>query len=184
MIRWLGAVLLLTSASAPAEAPAEAPAYGSPVVRDGEGATARGPDRRIVDRVVAGDAASEAAHGYVGTASLAGVDALGSYRASHGWMHYAMATFEDTEVTLALTFATDSLERSFDTLVEGSLVSTTVLEATAATELGSTSAIHVELLIPFHLTAGKSGVAVLIRARGNVPPKLREMRTVQDHNEV
>lgn len=173
-------MVLLVLAGALAKAPTDA----SSSVRDGQVATARRHDRRIVDRVVAGDAASEAAHGYAGFDSVAGTDGMGSYRASNGWMHYAMTTFEDTEVTLSLIFTTDSLQRSFDTFVEGSLVATTALEATDTNSLGSTNAVPVDILVPLHLTAGKSGVAVLIRARGNVTPRLREMRIVQDHNEL
>ncbi|HYW30952.1 MAG TPA: DUF6805 domain-containing protein [Gemmatimonas sp.] len=136
-------------------------------------------DRRVVDLVLAGDAPSEAAHGFAGHETSTGARAGKPFRTTSGWMHYAMTTFDDTPVTVALTFlGVDTVARSFDVVVEDSVIASRVLAA----PLDST--IVIELSVPFSITKGRSNIAIVLRARGGRTPALREVRTVQDHHEV
>ncbi len=139
------------------------------------------PDRRIVDRVEVGNPHSETQHGYEGRDAIAGVAGGVPFRQTRQWLHYALTTFDDTEVTLALTFvglAGDSTSREVDVVVEDSLVATRTVRVPA----GNIS--MVEVAVPFTLTKGKSGIIVFIRARGGLTPALRELRTIQDHYEL
>ena len=136
-------------------------------------------DRRVVDIAGPGDAHSEEAHGYAGHDVVAGVANGRAFRKARGWMHYALTTFDDTEVTVALTFlATDSVPRSYDLIVEDSLIVTRRFTA------GSSALNVVEHTVPFVLTKGKSSIAVVIRGRDGLSPAVHEIRTVQDHYEV
>lgn len=134
-------------------------------------------DRRVVDSVKVGDAQSEALHGYAGDAATSGgLDGL-RYRETRGWMHYTLKTFEDTDVTVALTFArADSVSRGYDVFVEDSLI--------ASRTLATADPLQIEISVPFAVTKGKSFVAVVLRARGGVTPRVRELRSIQDHYEV
>ena len=174
-----------------------ASAAGYPVARAIDGHTgsepawraSRGPsfDRRVVDVAEAGDARSESTHGYAGHEASSGVAGGAPYRQARGWMRYALATFDDTEVTVACTFvAPDGVAegaadesaagravngpRAYDVVVEDSVV--------------ATRTVVVEIPVPFVLTKGKTNIAVVIRARGGPTPALRQIRTIQDHNEV
>ncbi|MBY0491342.1 MAG: hypothetical protein K2R93_15975 [Gemmatimonadaceae bacterium] len=136
-------------------------------------------DRRIVDTVHAGDARSEALHGYVGVEARADTAGGTAYREATGWVRYALTTFDDTEVTVSCTFAADPSAngaRRFALVVEDSVIATPEL-APAATPR------TVDVLVPQALTRGKTNIAISIYARGGVTPPLRELRTVQDHNE-
>jgi hypothetical protein len=138
-------------------------------------------DRRVVDVVDVGNALSEAAHGYDGSEVIPGVIDGQSYRQTRGWMHFAMKTFDDTPVTIACTFLAgreDAAERSFDLVVEDSVVATRVLA------VASVAPLRVEIPVPFSLTKGKTHIALFVRARGGLTPPLHQLRTVQDHYEV
>jgi len=136
-------------------------------------------DRRVVDVAEAGNPQSEATHGYAGHDAVAGVANGKPFRQARGWMRYALTTFDDTEVTVACTFAgTDSLPRSYDVVVEDSLLATRTLAP------GTHMQVVVEFSVPFAITKGKSNIAVTVRARGGLTPALQEIRTVQDHNEA
>jgi hypothetical protein len=139
---------------------------------------APGPlDRRVVDGVEAGNAESEATHGYAGHEAVAGVVEGKPFRQASGWMRYALTTFDDTDVTVACTFVrTDSLPRRYDIVVEDSLIATR--------ELTASTPVVIELTVPFSLTRGKTNIVVVVRARGGLTPALQSIRTVQDHNEV
>lgn len=142
------------------------------------GATIGALDRRIVDTVKVGDAASEVAHGFAGEGVLSGSHNGVAYRQTSGWMHFALKTFEDTDVTLALTFApTDSVSRAFDVVVEDSVIASRTFRAQDG------AATTIELSVPFALTKGKPGIAVVVRAKGGTTPALRELRSIQDHYE-
>jgi hypothetical protein len=139
------------------------------------------PDRRVVDTVHAGDAVSEAAHGYVGIDARA--DSAGGvpHREARGWMRYALTTFDDTEVTVSCTFAASTGAqaadvRRFDLVVEDSVVAAHDLAPAAEPRT-------VNIVVPMSLTRGKTNIAVIIRARDGVTPSLQLLRTVQDHNE-
>jgi hypothetical protein len=139
-------------------------------------------DRRVVDTVHAGDPQSEAAHGYAGHDAHAGQANGATYREASGWMRYALTTFDDTEVTVACTFAAAGSEqpavsRRFEVVVEDSVVASSELTPSAETHT-------VNIVVPQSLTRGKTNIAVVVRARGGLTPALRELRTVQDHNEL
>jgi hypothetical protein len=134
-------------------------------------------DRRVVDTVIAGDAVSEANHGYVGAEVTTGNADGKPFRQTRGYMRYAMTTFDDTPVTVACTFAgTKNVAHNFDVVVEDSVIATRTLTT-------SDSASVVEIAVPFVLTKGKTNIAIIIRARDGLTPALRMLRTVQDHNE-
>ena len=140
-------------------------------------------DRRVVDVVEVGNAISEAKHGYESHDVLAGVASGKSFRQARGWMHYGLATFDDTEVTIACTFVrTDSggvIEpRRFDIVVEDSVL------ATRTVTIPSITPVVVEITVPFAITKGKTHISVIIRANGGPTPALRELRTIQDHYEL
>lgn len=150
--------------------------------------TAARIDRRVVDTVDAGDATSEASHGYVGSDVTAGMSGGKSFRQARGWMHYALTTFDDTPVTVACTFlGSDNTGHSYDVFVEDSLIATKSFVAQAGLP------VVVEIAVPFAVTKGRSHIAVIIRpgqtviggtANSGSTPMLRQIRTIQDHNEV
>ncbi|MEP6834832.1 MAG: DUF6805 domain-containing protein [Gemmatimonas sp.] len=136
------------------------------------------PDRRVVDTAEAGNANSEAVHGYAGDDVTVGEVGGKSYRQARGWMHYALKTFEDTPVTVACTFiSTDNVAHSYDVVVEDSVI------ASRTYTPQSSSPTVIEIAVPFVLTKGKANVAVVIRARGGPTPALQLIRTIQDHYE-
>ena len=134
-------------------------------------------DRRVVDLVAAGNAISEAEHGYAGHDDSTGSADGRAYRQARGWMRYAVTTFDDTEVTIACTFLS-SASGSFDLIVEDSVIATKRVDVTTGTPT------VVELLVPFAVTKGKTSIAVMLRAHSGPTPRLHELRTIQDHNEV
>ncbi len=134
-------------------------------------------DRRVVDTVIVGDPISEAQHGYVGHGDTLLVAEGAPARQARGSMRYALITFDDTEVTVACTFV-GAVSGDYDVVVEDSLIATKRYEATSA------APVVVELQVPFAVTKGKASIVVVLRARGGATPLLRELRTIQDHNEV
>jgi hypothetical protein len=134
-------------------------------------------DRRVVDVVAAGSAPSEAQHGYAGHDDTAGTADGRAYRQATGWIRYAVTTFDDTDVTIACTFL-GSASGSFELIVEDSVIATKRVDATAGAPT------VVELLVPFAVTKGKTSIAVMLRAHDGPTPRLHELRTIQDHNEV
>ena len=134
-------------------------------------------DRRVVDLVAAGRPESEAEHGYAGHDDSTGTIDGRAYRQARGWMRYAVTTFDDTEVTIACTFL-GSASGSFDLIVEDSVIATKRVDVTTGTPT------VVELLVPFAVTKGKTSIAVVLRAHNGPTPRLHELRTIQDHNEV
>lgn len=134
-------------------------------------------DRRVVDVAEVGNARSEAAHGYAGHEVIAGTVDGKPFRQARGWMHFALTTFDDTEVTVSCTFVgIDSVSRGYDLVVEDSVIATRTLPAQAAPTI-------VDVTVPFSLTKGKTNITIVLRARGGLTPALREVRTIQDHHE-
>lgn len=138
-------------------------------------ATAATRDRRTVDAVTAGDAASETLHGFAFHESTAGVHAGAPFRRATGWMRYALNVFDDTEVTVVVRIAPiDSVPRQFDVIVEDSLVATRSVTADSI----------VDVRVPLAVTKGRPNIAITLRAHGGTTPAFRDVRTVQDHNEL
>lgn len=125
----------------------------------------------------AGDARSEAAHGYWGGDAQVGTADGVTHREARGWMRYALTTFDDTEVTVSCTFAAHADARRFELVVEDSVIATPITPPSAEPRV-------VNVVVPLTLTRGKTNIAVAIRARDGLTPPLRELRTVQDHNEL
>ncbi len=140
-------------------------------------------DRRIVDTVIVGDPSSEGTHGYDGAGATRGIIDGRTFRRTDGWMHFVLTTFDDTDVTLALTFldtagSTAEPRSTYDVVVEDSL-----LVPSARRETNGAASV-VEVDVPFRLTRGKTGIVVFIRARGGFTPPLHALRIIQDHHEV
>ena len=135
-------------------------------------------DRRIVDTADAGNAGSEAVHGYAGDDAWVGVSDGKSFRQARGWMHYALKTFDDTPVTVACTFVSaDNTPRSYDVIVADSVIASRTFTP------HSNAPVVVEIAVPFSLTKGQASIAVILRARGGPTPALQQIRTIQDHYE-
>lgn len=135
-------------------------------------------DRRIVDTVEAGNAVSEANHGYVGRDAHPGIINGQTVRRADGFMRYAMTTFDDTPLTIACTFLdSTSASYQYDLVVEDSLIVTRTITTSPNTPT------IVEMPVPFGVTKGRTNVAIVIRAHDGRTPALHAMRTVQDHNE-
>ena len=134
------------------------------------------PDRRIVDRITAGDARSEQEHAYAGENATPGHLGVRTFREARGWMRYALTIFDDTEVTIACTFlGSGDAPRTFDLVVEGHVVAShTVRSADSST---------INILVPLEITKGRTNILVMLRATIGPTPALLEMRSVQDHNE-
>ena len=112
----------------------------------------------MVDVAHVGDAQSEFAHGFAAHDLVSGVIDGKAYRQTNGWMHFAMKTFEDTEVTVALSFVgIDTVSRPFDIVVEDSVLATRTVTAPLAQPAA------VDVLVPFPLTKGKTSITVVIR---------------------
>ena len=139
-------------------------------------------DRRVVDTVLVGDAASEALHGFDGAAMHAGTLGTTTYRTTTGWMHYTLRTYDDTDVTLVLSFVRpDSMtgvRRRVDVLVENTLV------GSPQVHLDSASFAPLQIVVPFALTKGKGHIAVVLRATDGPTPALAAIRTLQEHYEL
>ena len=133
------------------------------------------PDRRIVDRVTVGDARNEQAHAYAGEGVATGVAKGLVFRQASSWMRYALTVFDDTEVTIACTFAGSDAPRTFDLVIENTVVTTY--------SFNSADSATVELRVPIALTAGKTNILVMLRANNGPTPPLLALRSVQDHNE-
>lgn len=135
------------------------------------------PDRRVVDLVEVGNARSDALHGYAAHDDTTGTADGYAFRQARGWIRYALLTFDDTDVTIACTFV-GIASGSYDLIVEDSLIASRHFAAAANTPT------VVEILVPFEVTKGKTSIAVMLRARGGPTPRLHQLRTIQDHNEV
>ncbi|WP_411280226.1 DUF6805 domain-containing protein [Gemmatimonas sp.] len=134
-------------------------------------------DRRVVDVVEVGQVHSEVGHGYAAHDDTSGIDGGTSFRQARGWIRYALTTFDDTDVTIACTFL-GTASGNYDLVVEDSLIASKRFDATTGVPT------VVEIVVPFAVTKGKTNIAVLLRARGGSTPRLHELRTIQDHNEV
>jgi hypothetical protein len=133
------------------------------------------PDRRIVDRIIVGDVRSERDHAYAGADVTSGIAGDRAFRQAGGWLRYALTVFDDTEVTVALTFLGSDAPRTFDLVVENHLVSSyTFRSGVPAT---------VEVRVPIELTKGQTNILVMLRATNGPTPALLELRSIQDHNE-
>lgn len=136
------------------------------------------PDRRIVDRVTIGDARSEQEHAFAGDGVVTGIVDGRAYRQAHGWMRVALTAFDDTEVTVACTFARmGDVSRAFDLYVENQRVGSFTFRPTSAAPR------TVEVRVPIEVTRGRTNIQVTLRATNGLTPALLELRTVQDHNE-
>lgn len=132
-------------------------------------------DRRVVDRITVGDTQSEEAHAYAGAEVTDGVARGLAFRVTRGWMRYALAVFDDTEVTIACTFLGSAAARTFDLVVENQVVASHTFRSAKRTT--------VEFRVPIGITKGRTNIIVMLRATNGSTPALVELRSVQDHNE-
>jgi len=134
--------------------------------------------RRVVDVVTAGDSASERAHDFAGDCVTGGTIDGRPYWQTRGWLSYALAVYEDTEVTLACTFrGSEGRTLPFDLLVEGRKI------ATHRFASPSSAPVSVEIRVPFSLTRGLTSIFIMLRAVDGPTPGLLDLRTVQEHLE-
>jgi hypothetical protein len=115
------------------------------------------PDRRIVDRVIVGDARSEQEH---------------AFAAAPGWVRYGLNVFDDTEVIVSCTFSGTNTPRTFDVVVENKTITSYTFN--------SRDSATVEFRVPREVTEGRTNIFVMLR--GNIPALL-SLRSIQDHNE-
>jgi uncharacterized protein len=134
--------------------------------------------RRVVDVVTVGDPRSELAHDSAGEDVTAGLVDGHRFKQARGWLRYTLATFDDTEVTLVCTFrGSEGQSQVFDLLVEGQKVATRTVAS------ASSASVELEFRLPLGVTAGRTNLAVTIRAVGGPTPRLAALRTVQEHLE-
>lgn len=142
-------------------------------------------DRRIVDTVIVGDAASEAVHGYDAAGAIRGMADDKPFRQTRSWMHFVLSTFDDTDVTLVLAFARTETRAETGSVDDTSGYELVVEDSVLQRSTNGPSATGVvEVAVPFQLTRGKTGIVVFIRARGGLTPPLHALRIIQDHHEV
>ena len=106
-------------------------------------------DRRVVDRITIGDARSEREHAYAGEEVSSGV---AGGRQTRGWMRFALNVFDDTEVTIACTFAGGDVAQTFDLVVENQVV--------ASHTFRSRESRTVEFRVPLALTRSTTPTAL------------------------
>ncbi|MES2179003.1 MAG: DUF6805 domain-containing protein [Gemmatimonadota bacterium] len=135
------------------------------------------PDRRIVDRIIIGDARSEQEHSYAGDDVTSGIANGVAFRQARGWIRYALTVFDDTEVTIACKFLGNAATpQVFDVIVENQIVASHTFRSAEPATL--------EFRIPLAFTRGHTNIMVMLRAtNGSTTPALYELRSVQDHNE-
>lgn len=125
-------------------------------------------EARVVDRVLANDADSEAAHNLQGQNHGSGsAFGRGWRHAPEGWFSYDLKVLPDVPMTLCCTYwGSDVPPRNFDVSVGGKVVSTISLNMNKPGEF-----FDVETPIPPELTQGKTKVTVRFEAHkgpGNI----------------
>ncbi len=134
--------------------------------------------RRIVDAVKVGDPASERLHDFAGEGVSDGFEAGRAFRRASRWQRYSLSVYDDSEVTLSMTFrGSEGRRERFALMVEGrDAGSHTVLSASA-------EAATIEIRLPAAMTAGRSALIVVLGDAGGPAPGLIELRAVQEHLE-
>ncbi len=134
-------------------------------------------DARTVDRVVMGDAASEAAHDLRAERSSTGAGAYGQHmtsrwRDAQGWFSYRLKLPAGQPLQLLATYWGRELgNRTFDVLVDDQIVGTTTLDSNHPAEFYD---------VTYPLPAGREQVTVTFRARpGNTAGGLFDLRVVK-----
>jgi uncharacterized protein len=119
---------------------------------------------RTVDHVVVGDATNEAAHNLHGEGTLTGPHLGKHWRHAEAWWSWDLKVLPDTPMTLACTYWGSDVNRSFDILVDDTvLVSETLHNRDPGKFVG------VEYPIPEALTKDKDRVTLTFRGINGSP---------------
>jgi len=134
---------------------------------------------RVVDSVVVGQPADEAAHRFVGEATTTGTSAGRTWRSAAGWFSYSLRIYDDSPLTVVCRLAGgDGAGETFDILVDGRKV-TTVRRSP-----GESKAAEVRVNLALGDTEGKTSVIVKVAAHAGLRTgRVEEIRTVQEHLE-
>lgn len=146
-----------------------------------EAARLKALESRTVDRVLIGDAASEAAHGLTGERTNTGRGAYGEHpearwRDAQGWFAYRLKVTPGQPLALLASYWGRELgARTFDVLVEGQVVATTTLDSSRPAAF-----YDVTYPLPAALAAGRTSITVTFRAKpGNTAGGLFDLRVVR-----
>jgi uncharacterized protein len=134
---------------------------------------------RVVDSVVVGQAADEAAHHFAGADTASGKSAGRTWRTATGWLSYSLRIYDDSPLTLVCVVADgDGAGESFDVLVDGEKI------ARVTREPGKAKADTIEFKPAFKDTRGKTSIVVKLAASpGSRTARVLEIRAVQEHLE-
>jgi hypothetical protein len=139
-------------------------------------------DARTLDRVIIGDAASEAAHGFESVRSFDGV-ARYDEEATHwrdardgGWFSYDVKVTGDEPVTLRCTYwGQESGARTFDVLLDGKTIATTSLGDTGRAEYR-----NIDLPLKPEWVRGKKSIHLKFQAHaGNTAGGIFDLRILK-----
>ncbi|MCL4194426.1 MAG: glycoside hydrolase family 127 protein, partial [Thermoguttaceae bacterium] len=133
--------------------------------------------RRLIDRVVPGDPASEKQHALEGESMAAGPHLNRTWRhAADGWFSYRLKVLPDRPVVLSATYwGSDSGRRTFDILVDGQKIATQTLANNAPDKF-----FDVEYPVPQNLTQGRQTVTVRFQAQpGSIAGGLFDLMTLR-----
>jgi uncharacterized protein len=134
-------------------------------------------DARVIDRVLANDAASEAAHNLKGENHAAGPHMGKGWRhAPDGWFSWDLKVLPDVPTILSCTYwGSDVPPRKFDVVVNGKVIVTQSLNRDKPGEF-----VDIEYKVPPELTQGKDKITVMFRAhKGNTAGGVFECATLK-----
>ena len=128
-----------------------------PVESAAAAAQAKAEAARMVDQVDVGDAGSEAAHQLVSEGSSTGGagDPFTHWRDAKGFFSYRVKVLPDQPVSLRCAYWGSDAGRTFDILVDGTVIATQTLTGTKPNEY-----LYVTYAVPPALTRGKDSVMV------------------------
>lgn len=135
-------------------------------------------EARTIDRVLIGDAASEAAHTLASDRSRTG-DAGAPYAhwrdSQGGWFSYRLKVPSDAPVAVRCAYFGGDVGRTFDILADGHVIATQALTGTRPGEF-----ISVTYPVPLDLTRGKTQITVRFEAKpGSIAGGILDCRTVR-----
>jgi len=134
-------------------------------------------EARIIDRVIPHDAAGESAHGLKGENHGAGSHLGRTWRhAPDGWFSWDLRVLPDSPQFLVVTYwGSDGGARTFDVLVNGTVIATQTLNNTKPGEF-----FEVEHALSPEMIRGRDKITVMFRAhKGNIAGGVFECATMK-----
>jgi hypothetical protein len=113
-------------------------------------------DALTIDQVAPGEQQPESDHGYQGDDSYAGLTKGRHWRDAKGWFSYVLKDPKHEAKRLHLSFSKGDAGRKFDVLLNGRLIETIELDATATEEIYSR-----DVAIPKDVVASADGALVV-----------------------